>query len=91
MGKVVFDHIEVKKYYTQWQMNQNSNGNRCQSLMRPHFFILLWFLMLLLRVPPPSFLTFPELENGKSDWAETFTIDRARKIRGPVFERFFFL
>ena len=44
-----------------------------------------------LRVPLPSFLTFPDLENGKSDWAQTFTIDRARKIRGHVFERFFFL
>ena len=40
---------------------------------------------------PPSFLTFPELENGKSDWVEIFTRDRARKISGHVFERFFFL
>ena len=41
--------------------------------------------------PPPSFLTFPELENGKSDWVEIFTRDRARKISGHVFERFFFV
>ena len=54
----------------------------------------LWLFLvkaLTLRVQPPSFLTLPELENGKSDWAEIFTIDRARKIRGHVFERFFFL
>ena len=43
-----------------------------------------------LRVQPPSFSTLTELENGKSDWAEIFTIDRARKIRGHIFERFFF-
>ena len=49
------------------------------------------FLMdRLLRVPLPSFLAFPDLENGKSDWVQIFTIDTARKIRGHVFERFFF-
>ena len=47
--------------------------------------------MIVLRVPLPSFLAFPDLENGKSDWAQIFTIDRARKIRGHVFERFVFL
>ena len=53
----------------------------------------LWLFLvkaLTLRVQPPSFLTLPELENGKPDWAEIFTIDRARKIRPHIFERFFF-
>lgn len=43
----------------------------------------------LLAKGTPSFLTSRELEKGKADWAETFTIDRARQIRGHVFERFF--
>ncbi len=40
----------------------------------------------LLRVPPLSFSTFLEIDNGRSDRAEIFTTDRARKITRHVFE-----
>jgi hypothetical protein len=39
-----------------------------------------------LRVPPPSFFRFSDLENGKSDRAEIFITDRLPEKMRHVFE-----
>ena len=39
-----------------------------------------------LRVPPPSFFRFSDLENGKSDRAEIFIIDSLPEKMRHVFE-----
>ena len=41
---------------------------------------------MLLRVPPPSFFRFSDLEKGKSDRAEIFITDRLPEKMRHVFE-----
>ena len=48
-----------------------------------------WVLQPWLRVPPPSFFRFSDLENGKSDRAEIFITDRLPEKMRHVFEKKF--
>jgi hypothetical protein len=43
-----------------------------------------------IKATPPSFFAFLNLENCKHDFVQTFTMDRASKITGPLFEEIFF-
>ena len=43
-------------------------------------------MLKILRVPPPSFCRFPDLEDGEADSIEFFTTDRVPQMTRHVFE-----